>query len=76
MDDDRLSAALADVRRNDPDAATLSDGMSEWITGELGIDGFSLSPVQRFAWYDLSMKWMIPDAERWDVQVSRGEWAG
>jgi hypothetical protein len=67
MGDRRLEAALADMRRNDPDAAMLAEGMCEWVAGELGIDGFSLSRVQRFAWYDLSVKWMIPDAERWEV---------
>jgi hypothetical protein len=67
MAKDKLKAALDEMARDNPDAATHADGMVQWITGELGIEGLTLSRVQRFAWYDLSVKWMIPDVERHEV---------
>jgi hypothetical protein len=70
MEDDRLEAALADMRRDDPDAAEHAEGVWGWVAGEDGVDAITLSRVQRFAWYDLSVKWMVDDRERMDVLAS------
>jgi hypothetical protein len=67
MDDDRVVAALAEMGRDDPDAATLAGGVYDWLAGEGGIDTITLADVQRFAWYDVSVKWLIEDSERMDV---------
>ena len=67
MDDDRVAAALADIGEDGPDIVTLASGVYEWIAGEEGIDSITLAGVQRFAWYDLSAKWLIEDSERMDV---------
>ena len=67
MVDDKLKAAYAVLGQDDPDAVTLADGMVQWIAGERGIEGFSLSGVQRFAWYDLSVKWDATDQQRRDT---------
>ena len=67
MNDDRLKAAYAEISANDPDAVTLADGMVQWIAGDLGIEGFSLSGVQRFAWFDLWVKWDATDQQKQDV---------
>ena len=67
MNDDRLKAAYAVLGQNDPDAVTLADAMIQWVAGEDGIDAISLSRVQRFAWYDLSVKWMTTDQHRKEV---------
>ena len=67
MDDDKLKAAYAEIGADDPDAVTLADGMVQWIAGELGIEGFSLSRVQKFAWYDLWVKWDATDQQKRDV---------
>jgi hypothetical protein len=67
MDDNQYDAAMAEMIRDDPDAATLAGGVYEWVAGEDGIDAISLSNVQRFAWYDVSVKWLIEDSERSDV---------
>lgn len=67
MDDDRLKAAYADIGADDPEAATLADAMVQWIAGDLGIEGFSLSGVQRFAWFDLWVQWDATDQQKRDV---------
>ena len=67
MDDDRLNAALDELRRDDPEAAQQAEAMYQWVAGEGGIDTITLSRVQRFAWYDLSAKWLTDDSHRLDV---------
>ena len=67
MNDAKLKAAYAVLGQDDPDAVTLADGMVQWVAGELGVEGFSLSRVQRFAWYDLSVKWDATDQQRRDT---------
>jgi len=67
MEDKRFKAAIAEMAKDDPDAATLAGGVYDWLTGEDGVEAITLANVQRFAWYDVSVKWLIEDAERWDV---------
>ena len=67
MDDDRLNAALDELRRDDPEAAQEAEAIYQWVAGEGGIDAITLSRVQRFAWYDLSAKWLTDDSHRRDV---------
>jgi len=67
MDDDRLKVAYAVLGKDDPDAVTLADGMVQSISGELGVKGFTLSRVQRFAWYDLWVNWDATDQQKREV---------
>ena len=67
MDDDRLDAALADMAKDDPEAAQHAEAVYRWVAGEEGVDAITLSRVQRFAWYDISAKWFTDDRERRDV---------
>lgn len=55
------------MSRRDPQAAEDARAVYDWIAGEGGIDEITLSRVLRFAWYDVSVKWMMSDRERRDV---------
>jgi len=52
------------MARRDPQSADDARAVYDWTAGEEGIEAISLSRVQRFAWYDLSVKWMISNEER------------
>jgi len=67
MEEQQYKAAIAEMAKDDADTATLAGGMYDWITGEDGVEAITLANVQRFAWYDVSVKWLIEDSQRWDV---------
>ncbi len=58
---------LTEMARQDAGAANDARAVYEWIAGENDVDTIRLSRVQRFAWYDLSVKWMVSDQDRRDA---------
>ncbi len=63
----RVEAALAEISRSDPQGAEDARAVYDWIAGESDVEAIGLSRVLRFAWYDVSVKWMMSDQERRDV---------
>jgi hypothetical protein len=62
-----ISAALRALATNDPDAADDARSAIGWIVGDEDVDdpvAVSLAGVERFVWYDLAVKWMIPDEDK------------
>ena len=62
-----VETVFAEMARRDSQSADDARAVYGWIAGEEGVEAISLSRVQRFAWYDLSNKWMMSDRERRDV---------
>jgi len=67
MDDDRIKAAIADLARTDPDAATIAAEVLRQVGGEEGVEAITLGAVQRFAWYDVSVRWDATHQQRRDT---------
>jgi hypothetical protein len=63
MDTKLVERALAALRRGDPAAADHAEAVYGWVAGDEGIESISLSRVQRFAWYDLPVKWRGTEGE-------------
>lgn len=55
------------MSRHDPRSADDARAVYDWIVGESDIAEIGLSRILRFAWFDLSVKWMGTDRERRDV---------
>lgn len=61
---DSVESALAEMAVDDAQSEDDARAVYDWVAGEEGVEGISLSRVQRFAWYDLSVKWMVDDRDR------------
>jgi hypothetical protein len=61
-----LDSVLADIAREDPEAARAAEAALEWMTaGEMQLELLTQERVQRFLWYELPMKWLTdPDHHR------------
>ena len=55
---DRLTEALTELTTEDPELGRLAEGIVDWLTSGEGEETIDLAGVQRFAWYELPMKWM------------------
>ncbi len=60
MEDDLLQRVLAEMAADDSDAARLAESAAEWFTAGEGAGVVNLAGVQRFAWYELPLKWVGP----------------
>lgn len=63
MDGGSLSRAAAEVSAEGSDRALVVEALVEWLTGGEGPEMLHLAGVQRFAWYELPLKWLIPEDE-------------
>jgi hypothetical protein len=62
-----ISAALRALAANDSEAADDARHAIGWIVGGEDVDDpahVSLAGVERFVWYDLPIKWMMPDEDK------------
>jgi hypothetical protein len=62
-----ISAALRALAANDSEAADDARSSIGWIVGDEDVDdpaAVSLAGVERFVWYDLAVKWMMPDEDK------------
>ena len=60
MADDHMQRVLADMVAADPDRGRDAASVVDWLTAGEGIEVIDLAGVQRFAWYDLPVKWLGP----------------
>jgi hypothetical protein len=62
-----ISAVLRALAADDSEAADHARHALGWIVGDEDIDdpaAVSLAGVERFVWYDLAVKWMMPDEDK------------
>lgn len=62
-----IDDAVAVLARCDPALADDAAHAAHWIVGGTDVDetdALTLAGVQRFLWYELPLKWMMPDEER------------
>lgn len=65
MEDDRLERVVADIVARDPELGRTAESVAGWLTAGEGVEMIDLAGVQRFAWYQLPMKWLgSPDDHR------------
>ena len=60
MEDDLLQRVLAEMAADDSDAALMAESAAEWLTAGEGVGVVNRADVQRFAWYELPLKWVGP----------------
>jgi hypothetical protein len=61
MGDEQLERVLAEMAAVDPDRASMAESIIESLTAGEGMERIDLASVQRFAWYELPLKWTAPD---------------
>lgn len=61
MGNELLEQVLAEIAKADPDRASMAESIVEALSAGEGIERIDLAGVQRFAWYELPLKWMAPD---------------
>ncbi len=62
-----IAAALRILAVDDPVAADDARHAIGWIIGDADVDdpaAVTLAGVERFVWYDLAVKWMMPDEDK------------
>ena len=62
-----ISAALRALTAKDAPAADHARHAIGWIIGDSDVDdpaAVTLAGVERFVWYDLAVKWMMPDEDK------------
>jgi hypothetical protein len=73
MKDARLEKVLQAIATVDRRRADRARSVIEWLTGGEGLDGLDLAGVQRFAWYELPLKWSGPPDRHAAVLEVAGE---
>ena len=58
MEDHLLQRVLAEMAADDSDVARRAKSAAEWLTAGEGAGVVNLAGVQRFAWYELPLKWV------------------
>jgi hypothetical protein len=61
MGEEQLERVLAEMAAVDPDRASMAESIIESLTAGEGMERIDLASVQRFAWYELPLKWIAPD---------------
>jgi len=67
-----FAAALAELRTEDPSAASDAEAALEWIAGENGPDAITQERIQHFLWYSLPLKWLTKIDHRLSVAAALG----
>jgi len=70
--DARVEKALEEMAAVDQDRADLARSTFEWMTGGEGLDRVDLAHVMEFAWYALTLKWLVPLEEHLAVVDAAG----
>lgn len=73
MEDTSLERVLADMAKVDADRALMAESIFDSLTAGEGIEMIDLARVQRFAWYELPVKWLAPDDMRQHILEVSGE---
>jgi len=62
-----VEKVIDEMARSDPEAAEDARSLFEWLAGDGDENEITLSRLLRFAWYDLSVKWLMTDSDRRSV---------
>lgn len=73
MEDDLIQRVLAAMVADDPERGRTAESVAEWLTAGEGVGVIDLARVQRFAWYELPMKWYGPPDQHRRVLAAAAE---